>query len=293
MNVSGRWLAGVALAALAGACGGKGSGDAAPAASAAPPSDERWTEVKSEKAPLFISAAEDFPPPEVAWRGELLRVGKQIRTRTWNGYLDDEHAERDGQLFAVRRATGGTESFAFESDLGGEVPVSTTSALCEALAKRGPFDLEACKTNLRRARAADGAVVSYVPCASGACPVAIERGGKLGAIPLFGLSSAQFLWGKKRSVLVAQMRTVKDSGKRSGGSVAILALDGDEPKSLGEFPTDEVDARDPSRVLSKVVTVKVTRAELKLTGKSQVQTADGKVTDEKSIDETHPLPPLD
>jgi len=94
-------------------------------------------------------------------------------------------------------------------------------------------------------------------------------------------------------VLVAQMRSVKDNGQLTGGTVAIVTLDGPEPVRASEFASDEIDARNMDHVVSKVVKVSVTHSEVRLTGKIEEHDKSGALTSSKPIDETHPLPPLD
>lgn len=290
----------VVIAACALGCGQGGASGASSSAGAgdgkaeapAPPT-ERWTEVKSEAAPLLITMTEELPPPEIVRRGELLRVGEGRRVSTWKGLIDDVQETRDGMVFGVQRSKDGTMTYAFQSDLGGEVAVSATTWLCAELAKRKDLTLTACASNMRRARAADGAIVSYLACGSGLCPVTVERGGKLGVAGIEGLNNAFFFTGKKKSVLVVGTRFVKDEGKVTGGAVEIVTLDGPEPIRSAKFDGDGVDARDADHVTSKVVQIAVTRAELRLTGNVEVHGPGGKLEQTRPIDEKHPLPPLD
>jgi hypothetical protein len=284
----------LALATSALGCGhGDASGGSTTTASTPAPPTEPWTEIASEAAPLLISVTEEFPPPEIVRRGELLRVGGSRRVTTWKGLVDDVEVTRDGMVFGVQRAKDGALAYAFQTDLGGEIAVTSTTWLCDQLAKQPALTLTSCASNLRRARAADGAIISYLPCGTGACPVTVERAGKLGTIAIDGLSNAHFFTGKKKSVLVAETRFVKEEGKVTGGAVEIVTLDGAEPVRSAKFDADGVDARDADHVVSKVVKIGVTRAELRISGRSEEHGPGGKLVRGAAIDEKHALPPLD
>ena len=226
-------------------------------------------------------------------RGELVRVGASLTERVWEGDLEGVPSKREGMLFRARRTADGSETLAFQVDLGGEVTVGSSAGLCEALGKKGPFELGTCKTSLQRARAADGAIVSFVRCGSGACPVAIERDGKLGAIALSNLTSTFFVTGKKKSVLVGITRFVEAEGKHSGATIAVVGLDGAEPVKLAEHPADEVDQRDAGRSVQQIVSVAVTRSEIVVSGQRDERGADGKVLSTRKIEARHALPALD
>jgi hypothetical protein len=189
-------------------------------------------------------------------------------------------------------ATGSAPSAASSAAASGEAPGSN-DAICAALASRAPFELASCKTKLRRERAADGAMVSYLPCMAGPCPVALERDGKLGAIAVQNLVKAHFFTGKKRSVLVVETRFVKAEGKRTSGSVAVITLDGAEPVRAEDFPADDIDATNPDHVVSRVVAIEVSRSEIRLKGKVDEQGKGGALLGSKAVDETHALPTLD
>ncbi|MFO0590865.1 MAG: hypothetical protein U0441_25195 [Polyangiaceae bacterium] len=283
-------------ALLAAGCGpsdGPGAGAATTSSAPPAPPTERWTEVTSDAAPLLVTMHEEFPPPEVLRRGELLRVGKSHGFSTWKGVVDDVEVTRDGMVFEAQHAKDGTVGFAFQSDLGGEVTITSTSWLCARLAKDLTLNTDACASNLHRARTVTGAILSYLPCGTGRCPVVLERGDEVGVLGVDGLSSAQLVSGKKASVLVAQTRAVKDEGKVTSGAVAILRFDGAAPVQDGSFEGDLTDARDPAHVTSKVVKVTASRGGVHLEGKIEVRSADGAIEKTTKIDELHALPPLD
>jgi hypothetical protein len=275
----------------AGSAVASGTASAGSVVAAAPP--ERWTEIASEVAPLLMSPTEKEPPPDIIHRGELVRVGASVTATAWEGDLEGVPSKREGMLFRARRSAEGSETLAFQGDLGGEVTVSSTGALCEALAKKGPFELTGCKTSAQRARVADGAIVSFVRCGAGACPIAIEREGKLGAIALTNLTGVFFVTGKKKSLLVGVTRFSEDGGKHTGGKVAVVALDGAEPVKVGEHAADEIDARDPARAVQRIVSVEVTRSEVRVKGSREEKAADGKVLSSQKVDDRYPLPALD
>lgn len=190
-------------------------------------------------------------------------------------------------------SSGAAPSSSPAATAGAEAPSGSNEALCAALARRAPFELSSCKTKLQSARTADGAVVSYLPCLTGPCPVALERDGKLAAIAVQNLTNAHFFTGKKRSVLVVETRFVKAEGKRTSGSVAVITLDGAEPVRAEDFAADDIDATNPEHVVSRVVTIEVSRSEIRLRGKVEEQGPGGKLLASKPIDESHPLPTLD
>ena len=182
---------------------------------------------------------------------------------------------------------------ALPSDTASGAAMTSSKDLCAALAMRAPFELRSCEARLRRARAADGAVISYLVCDTGPCPVAIERDGKLGAIAVQNLTAAHFLTGKKRSVLVAETRFSKAEGKRVTGSVVMITLDGADPVRAEEHGGDDVDATHDDHVVSKQVEIAVTPAEIHITGIVEERGEGGKVLSSKPVDETYPLPALD
>lgn len=267
------------------------SGGATTFATAAP--TERWAEVASDVAPLLHGLEDPVVLPELVRKGELLRIGKSRGPLTWEGkLLEDAKERREGELLEAQRSDGAS-GHVFQLDLGGEVSIRPAGAVCDAIAAQVPLDVTTCKSNLRRARLADGAIVAYVPCATGPCPVAIERGADLGAIALTSLTGAHFLWGKKRSLLVAETRHAQADGKASGGALVVVALDGRAPVKGAEIPTDEVDARDGAHLVSRVVKVAMTPGEIRVRGEITESAADGKVLSKKVVDERHPLPALD
>lgn len=247
----------------------------------------------SDAAPILMNPNEKDPPPDMIHRGELVRVGASWGPNVWEGDLDGVPSKREGTLFRARRSAEGAEMLAFQVDLGGEVTVGSSGALCEALGKKGAFEVGTCKTSLQRARAADGAIVSFARCGTGACPVVIERDGKMGVIALNNLTSAFFVTGKKKSVLVGITRFVEAAGKRSGATIVVVGLDGAEPVKLAEHAGDEVDARDAGRTVQRIVSVDVTRTEIRVTGTTDERGADGKVLSTRKVDERHALPALD
>lgn len=287
-----------ALAASAIGCGhgdapGSGATTTTATATVPAPPTEKWTEVTSEAAPLLVSMTEEFPPPEIVRRGELLRVGASQGVSAWKGLVDDVEVARDGTVFGVQRAKDGTLKYGFQADLGGEITITATTWICDRIARQPGITFTSCAANLRRARTADGAIVSYTPCGIGVCPVTLERDGKLGILGIDGLSSAHFHTGKKKSVLVVETRSVKEGGKVTGGAVEILTLDGAEPVRAAKFDGDAIDARDADHVVSRIVKVTVTHTELRLDGKAEEHGPAGKLLHSSAIDETHALPPLD
>ncbi len=294
-----------------GACSEAGSGDARGAAarttgpatvtqtavsaspSAVPQEEERWTMVSADAAPLLMSLTEKTPPPMLATRGELVRVGKEAGTAKWNEPLEGIPLSREGPVFRVRHTSEGSEVFAFQSDLGGEVSVSSSRALCASLAKVAPFELSACGSNLQRAVTADGAIVSYLSCGTGACPIALSRDGNMTAVSLLNVARTFFISGKKKSFLLAVSRTTEAEGKLTAGSLVVFALEGPQPSRLVEYMVDSVDARDPNRVIQRNVSLSVNREQIAIVGSMDVRAPDGQMLSSQKVDERHALPALD
>ena len=260
----------------------------------APPPHEACLVVTSESAPLIRKPTEDASAQDVVHAGELLKLVRDVRPMRWSGKIEGVKAERDGQLLEVKYVEDGAHRFAFKPDLGAEISVPVTTWLCDAIAAQGAFEMARCPAELRRAKTTDGALLVYLPCTSGLCPVGLVRDGKVQVLGVENLIAARFFLGKKRSMLLASVRWSRDEGRQSGGAFAPLLLDGPAPVRRDDIPADRVDARDPAKVMDRLVQVKIGPTEITLTGEETVKSAaDGATLSTKPIDEKHPLPALD
>jgi hypothetical protein len=249
--------------------------------------------VTSASAPLLGELEDDDPPEEVIRQGELVKVIHEIRPFHWDAKMDGVESHREGKALEVKYADEGAAMFAFQPDFGAEVSVPVTSWLCSNIAGQGAFDVSRCPALLRRARTEDGALLIYAACNTGTCPVGVLRDGKLAVIPIENLTSASFFLGKKRSLLVAQTRWTKEEGKQSGGAYVPIVIEGGVLTRKDEIATDRVDARDPQKMLARLVHARVSAGEITITGEETVKTIDGATVSTKQVDEKHPLPSLD
>jgi hypothetical protein len=260
---------------------------------APPPPEEKWTLVASETAPIFGELEDDEDAPEVLRKGELVKIVHEIRAAHWSAKMEGVPSSRVGMALEVKYADDGVVVYAYQPDFGAEVSVPVTSSLCEAIAAQGTFDMSRCSGSLRRAKTPDGALALYMACVSGPCPVGLLRDGKLAVIAVENLSSARFFSGKNKSVLVAATRWVKSAGQQSGGALVTIALDGAGPVRKDEIATDEIDARDPQKVLSRMVDARVTASEIAVDGEETVRATDGSVLSTTPIHQKLALPSLD
>lgn len=260
---------------------------------APPPPQEKWRVVASATAPLFRKLKDGAAPHDLIRAGELVKVVRELRSLHWSGKMEGVEAARDGLALEVKYAEDGMVLSLFQQDLGAELSVPTTSHLCEEIAGQGSFHMARCPALLRRARTADGALLLYMTCNEGPCPVGLLKDGKLSVIAVENLTSAQFFTGKKKSLLLAATRWTKDEGKQSGGALVPIVLDGPTPARKDEIAVDQIDSRNPDKMLARLVTARVTAAEITLGGEETVAAADGTLASKKPIQEKHPLPPLD
>lgn len=254
---------------------------------------ESWLVVTSPAAPMLGELEDDDPPQEVLRRGELIRITKEMRPFHWDATMDGKPDERKGLAVELKYAEEGLRGYGFKEDFGEEASVPATPWLCEELSGQGPFDKARCPALLRRARTADGALVLYAACSTGTCPVAVFKDDKLTVTPIDSLTSATFYQGKKRSLLIAATRWVKDEGRQSGGAIVPLVIEGGAVTKHPEIPTDSVDSRDPAGMKARLVRVTLTPGQIQIAGEETVKKADGTTLSTKPLDEKHPLPSLD
>lgn len=260
----------------------------------APPPEEPCLIVTSQIAPLLRKPTEDASAQDTLSTGEVVKLLREVRPMRWSGKALGQKAHRDGMLLEVKHVDDGAHRFGFRSDLATEEKLPATPWLCDAMSAQLAFKTARCAPELRRAKAADGALLAYWPCSSGLCPVGLFRAGKMTVLGVENLVAARFFQGKKRSMLLATVRWTRDEGKQSGGSLVPILLDGPTPARKDDIPIDRVDARDPAKVIDHIVQVEITSTEVLLKGEETVKSATtGATLSTKPIEEKHPLPPLD
>jgi hypothetical protein len=273
------------------------SASAARAASAPPPAPtiEKLVPVKTAAAPLIPELEDDERASQVPRAGDLLVLGNALPPMKWKADMDGTMTTREGPMAEVRRAPGDALLFGFMSDLGEPVEVPAAGVLCArlqaALPALPPALVENCPHVLRRAKTLDGALVAYVNCSVGPCPVGLLRGDHLGAVTVDGVVDARFGSIGGKSLLLASSRWVKDGGTWTGGTIVPILLDGAAPKPLDPIPTDEVDARAPVDVVQRNVRVEFGSDTVRVVGERRIVDRNtGKDRSKVPIDERHRLP---
>jgi hypothetical protein len=222
--------------------------------------------VKSADAPFLNELEDDEPPAEVGHAGELADVVKPLPPlkAAWRAPMGDgTTGEREGPMAEVSWTQGGSILYAFAKDLGDVHDVPTAQWICEQFEGNASLPETArrtrCTTLLRRVLLPSGAILAFAPCASGPCPVAVLRDGKVGAVAVDGIVSGRVVPGGKDGIALLSTRWTRADGKWSGGTLVPVALSGGRPKRLADIPTDEVDARDQLKVSSREVKVQITQ----------------------------------
>lgn len=256
------------------------------------PPEEKWLVVTAEITPLLRKVTPDADAHDVLRAGELVKPDHDLYPLRWSGKMGGEKTQREGTVFELRYAAEGMILHGFKPDFATETSLPLTSRLCDSLSAQGAFDTARCPALLRRARTAGGALLVYMACASGPCPVGLHRDGHMSAVFVDGITNARFYLGKSRSLLLAETRWSKDDGRRSGGAFIPIVLEGDKPVLKAPIPADEIDARDPAKVSARTVQPRISATEIVLTGEETVKSADGATLSEKKLDERHPLPAL-
>jgi hypothetical protein len=267
-----------------------------------PPPTEAVIAVEVAEAPLLNELEDDEPAAQVARAGDLLLEGKSLPAMAapWKALLDGHPAERSGPLVELRQAPMDAQLFGFRSDLGPKIQAPLTSWICASMARAPGLATVAtapeCAGLLHRARLPDGALVAFVPCATGPCPIALVRGTRVRAIALDGVTSARVVPTEAGSVLLVTSRWATDEGRRSGGSLTPVTLSGSAPIALAPIALDEVDARDPGRVKARMVQFDLTspaplRTVVRVHGDlRETALPDGRELTRVAIDETHVVP---
>ena len=224
----------------------------------APPlATERRPLIASAEAPLLNEAEDDEAATDIGRTGEVVELVKELGTLKWEAPMGDKIGKRDGRLIEVRQAPNDAILFGWKDDLGPEVDVPTTAAICEAIARDPALPpaakLPTCAGLLRRVRLPDGAFAAYQVCSVGPCPVAVVRGGRVSAITVEGMVKARMLAAQAGPVLLASTRWARSGGAWTGGALVPIKLWGGAPIALPAIPLDEVDARDRVKVVARSV----------------------------------------
>ncbi len=215
--------------------------------------------VKSSEAPLLNELEDDEAAAAMARPGDLLLEGKSISgmAKPWKASFEGRPYERSGPMSEVRQAPGDAILYGFKVDLGEQVVVPVTTWICARMMKEPGLAVGAaapgCARLLRRARLKDGTLLAFVPCSSVPCPVALVRSNEVRAIAVEGISGALVVQGEGGPVLLATTRWVRAEGKWTGGALVPIALGSGAPVALTPIVLDEVDARDPAKVVARMV----------------------------------------
>jgi hypothetical protein len=290
----------LALSCLAGLLGGALS---VPAQEPAP-ATETMIVVRSSEAPFLNEIKPSAHPVEVGYGGDLVHLLRPLPAMKdrWRSELDPggPSIEREGPMAELRRAPGDAILFAFASDLGDPVEVPSASWICRRVASEPSLPDEArrtrCASMLRRVLLPGGDLVAFEACASGPCPVALWRGGKLVTTSVDGIVSGRVVPGGAGGVLLLTTRWVRAEGSWTGGTLVPLALSGASPRRLRDIPLDEVDARKADTVTARQVSVEVTstapdRSVVRVLGRRRrVSRQDGREIWAKPVEERHSIP---
>jgi hypothetical protein len=298
--VSARRLAALSLVALLGVVACKREPPPGPPPEPPPPTEPMVT-VRSSEAPLLNELEDDEPPAQMARPGDLLLPGKDLAgmATTWRARYEGRPYERiPGPMSELRPSPGGAILWGFKADLGPRVEVPLTSWICAQIVRSAGdagVDPE-CPRLLQRAQLADGALVAFTTCSSGPCPVALLRANVVRAITVDGISGARVVPTEGGPVLLATTRWVRAEGKHTGGALLPIALSGEAPRALAPIALDEIDARDPQRVVARLVQYELRfptpeRTVVHLTGdRRENALPDGKELSRVGLDESPVVP---
>ena len=258
---------------------------------------ERRPLIASAEAPLLNEAEDDEAATDIARAGEVVELVKELGTLKWEAPMGDRTGKRDGRLIELRQAPGDAILFGWKDDLGAEVDVPTTQAICEAIARDPAVPpaakLPTCAGLLRRVRMPDGAFAAYQVCSVGPSPVAVVRDGRVSTITVEGMNKARMLVTPGGPMLLASTRWARSNGSWTGGTLVPVKLSGPAPVALAAIPVDEVDARDSVKVVARGVRVTIEgteRLSIHLVGaRRETALADGRVLASTPIDETIPV----
>lgn len=261
-----------------------------------PPPTEKMAPVLSD-GPLITEIAKGKGTPYLMRAHELVQIVKTHPAKEWKAKAAGTEMSREGPVVQVRRAAGDELLFGWKSDLGDEIEVPTASWLCDQLANAGlpPSSSPArCGDALRRVKLSDGAIAAFVECATGPCPMALVRGGKLSAIAIEGMTTARPIVVEGKVMLLAESRWSRDNGTWTGGKLVPIAFDGDAPRPLTPIDIDEQDSRNPAKSTSRVVGTKLDATPAGLTAhvtgeRTETDATNGNVLGRAAIDETYTL----
>lgn len=263
---------------------------------------ESMTVVWSPDAPLLNEIESDEPPAEIAHAGELLWVDKPLPAMAmkWRAPMGNGTGEREGPMSEVRFTPGAAILYGFQVDLGRTVDVPSTKWLCEQIGRVKSLSEAArrqpCRLHLRRTRLPSGAIVAFVPCSSGPCPIALAREGKVTAIAVDAVLSARVVPGGKDGTLLLTTRWSRANGQWTGGALVPVGISAGSLKRLSDIPTDAIDARDAQKVASRDVMVEITQpvpgsSLVHVSGRRRdVRRADGHEFSSEPIDERRSIP---
>jgi hypothetical protein len=265
----------------------------------APPAPtERRPLIATAEAPLLKEAEDDEPAADIARAGEVVELVRELYPLRWEAKMGQTTGKRDGLLVQVRQAPGEGIFFGFKSDFGPEADVPLVPWICAAMAADPSLPAAArrpnCNDRLRRFRMQDGAFAVYLICSEGPCPIGIVRDGHVAAIAVEGMVSARtVVEGGGGLGLLASTRWARSDGKWTGGALVPVELSGAAPVALPEIPLDDIDARDPTKVVARVVKTTIDEKEplaVHIVGaRTETTLADNRELSRVPIDERVPL----
>ncbi|MCC6526286.1 MAG: hypothetical protein IT373_26805 [Polyangiaceae bacterium] len=266
------------------------------------PGTERLALVTATASPLLPKPDKNKSALDTLHAGDLVYAVSPVTEKgydvvEWTGVLDGAEEHHGGQTFLVHRAHGDGPLYGFRVDFPSEIDVPERGFVCAAIGRgRGErsADLGACADRLRRAQLPSGALVAYVPCQTGACPVAAVEGDVAQVLVVDGLVDARplALPDGGGDALLATTRFVRADGTWTGAELVVVGFAGGAPVRRGSLPLDEIDARGATEVKNRIVTAAVRGTDVHLTGESRrVVRSDGTELSKEAVDERYHLTP--
>lgn len=224
--------------------------------------------------------------------GDLVTPERDLAALRWRGAMEGGQEARSGAMVELRRGQGGGIYFGFRQDFGAPLRVPSARWICEHAGVRAEL-AAGCERSLFRARSRDGAIVAWLAHAVGESPVAVVRRGKLTSIRAKDVTDGRMVELSKSTLLLLTTRGASADGKVSGASLLPIRVAGGPVARLRAIPLDQVDARDDTRVESRLVTSEVRGESVHLVGTWRaVARSDGRELESRSIDETYALSEL-
>jgi hypothetical protein len=275
-----------AIALLSTNCSKK---DAPPSAGA---STEKLTAVVSEVGPCINGLRPSKEPMAVLRKGDLVYVRSEIKGHlVWKNKVDGIDTTRDSDMVIVSRFPGNEQLYAFTKDLGETIDVPSTAFICGEI-ERANIRLThlVCSEGLQRHRSLSGHTTGFVICNDGPCPIATVDGSKANVITVDGLIDIRPMIIDGHSMLLASRRYRRADGTWTGGSLLPIDLSGPVPTLRKEIPLDDIDARDPALVKTRLAQFELKGNQVRVFGDRIVtERESGKQASSEKFDEMHSL----